>query len=77
MAIYEAAIRYMRHNKGSVPGDVEKIITSENKVTGVATDKEIYYGDIVVCNADFPYAIENLFENKFKEGQYNKNNIED
>lgn len=71
--------KYINLLGGKIQKDttVEKIITSENKVTGVATDKEIYYGDIVVCNADFPYAIENLFENKFKEGQYNKNNIED
>lgn len=52
----KAAIRYMRHNKGIVPGDVEKIITSGTSAggalsalagaTGNATDYEPYLKEL-------------------------------
>ena len=50
--------------------NVEKIIIKNNKVIGVKTAQGIYKSDIVVCNADFPYAMENLFEESIEEGSY-------
>lgn len=36
----------------------------QNKVIGVKTNNGNYKCDIVVCNADYPYAIRNLIKNK-------------
>lgn len=47
-----------------VDTEVEKIITSKKKVIGVKTNRRSYKSDIVVCNADYPYAITNLVNNK-------------
>ncbi len=44
--------------------EVEKILTTKNKVIGVKTNNGNYKCDIVVCNADYPYAIRNLIKNK-------------
>lgn len=55
---------------------VEKIIRSRNKIIGVSTNKGFMNSDIVVCNADFSYTIENLFDGDIKEGFYNNFNIE-
>lgn len=44
--------------------EVEKIVTDKNKVIGVRTNKENYKSDIIVCNADYPYAVKNLIKNK-------------
>lgn len=43
--------------------EVEKIVTDKNKVIGVRTNKENYKSDIIVCNADYPYAVKNLIKN--------------
>ena len=44
--------------------EVEKIVKSKNKVIGVRTNRGNYKSDIIVCNADYPYAIKNLIKNK-------------
>ena len=44
--------------------EVEKIVTNKNKVIGVKTNRGNYKSDIIVCNADYPYAIKNLIKNK-------------
>ncbi|MBQ6631643.1 MAG: phytoene desaturase [Romboutsia sp.] len=44
--------------------EVEKIVTDKNKVIGVRTNRENYKSDIIVCNADYPYAVKNLIKNK-------------
>ena len=36
--------------------EVEKIVTNKIRVKGVKTNKGNYKSDIVVCNADYPYA---------------------
>lgn len=56
---------------------VNKIIIKDNRVIGVKTSQGIYQGDMVVCNADFPYAMENLFEEKLAEGSYSLEKIKD
>ena len=44
--------------------EVEKIIKNKNKVIGVRTNRGNYKSDIIVCNADYPYAVKNLIKNK-------------
>ena len=44
--------------------EVEKIVTDKNGVKGVKTNKGNYKSDIIVCNADYPYAVKNLIKNK-------------
>ncbi|MGL5312997.1 MAG: phytoene desaturase family protein [Peptostreptococcaceae bacterium] len=46
--------------------NVREIMVHRKRVKGVVTDKGIYKSDIVVCNADFPYAINNLIKHKPK-----------
>ena len=41
--------------------EVQQIIVKNDRVSAVKTDKIIYKSDIVVCNADYPYAVKNLF----------------
>lgn len=66
---------------GELGGSIEKntyvteILQRENKIHGVKTTKGFYRADIVVCNADFPYAIENLFSDDIREGSYSRKNI--
>lgn len=48
--------------------EVEKIVINKGKVIGVRTNRGNYKSDIIVCNADYPYAIKNLIRNKdYKE----------
>ena len=54
---------------------VEKILIKNKKVTGVKTDSNTYNSDIVICNADYSYALENLFDNKISEGLYTSKNV--
>ena len=44
--------------------EVEEIIVKNNEVKGVRTKDGIYKSNIVICNADYPYAAENLFNRK-------------
>lgn len=54
--------------KTSMP--VEEIIFSNNKAIGVKTLRGIEKSDIVVCNADFPYAVKNLIKDKHYKDEY-------
>lgn len=51
---------------------VEKIMIINNKVKGVISEKGDFKSDIVVCNADYPYAINHLLNNKKKCLKVNK-----
>ena len=44
--------------------EVEQIVIKNNEVKGVKTRAEFYKSNIVICNAVYPYAVENLFNNK-------------
>lgn len=48
--------------------NVNEIIIEDNKVVGVEAGEKIYRADTVICNADFPYAIRNLFKLPINEG---------
>lgn len=53
---------------------VEKILIDGNKSKGILINGEEKKADYVVCNADFPYAIESLMDGK-KSGKYSKEKI--
>ncbi len=42
--------------------NVEKILVNKDKVIGVKSNRGIYKSNIVICNADYPYAINNLIK---------------
>ncbi|HSQ88523.1 phytoene desaturase family protein [Romboutsia sp.] len=48
--------------KIEIENNVEKILVNNNNIVGVKSNKGIYKSDIVVCNADYPYAINNLIK---------------
>lgn len=57
--------------------NVEEIIVYRNKVKGVKTNKGGFKSDVIICNADYPYAINKLISNdkektinKIKEKEY-------
>lgn len=56
--------------------NVENIIIRNNKAIGIKTSKKEIYGDVIICNADYPYAIKNLVNVDINEGKYNKNSID-
>lgn len=67
---------YELGGKIEVGKDVEEIVVDKNTVKGVKTNNDMYEADIVICNADFPYAIKNLFKYDVNEGLYRTNNID-
>lgn len=48
----------------------EEILFLEDKAIGVITNNGIEKADIVVCNADFPYAMKNLVKNEYYKDDY-------
>lgn len=56
--------------------EVEEIIIKDGVAKGVKSKDKNYYADIVVCNADFPYAIKNLIKDSKYRGKYTDNKID-
>ena len=56
--------------------NVEKILVNKDKAIGVKSNRGIYKSNIVICNADYPYAINNLI-NKEKNTKVKKIKKED
>lgn len=56
--------------------EVEEIIIEDGVAKGVKCKNKNYYSDIVVCNADFPYAIKNLVKDIKYRGKYTDQKIE-
>ena len=67
---------YELGGKIEIGKEVSEIIVDNNIIKGVKVDKHTYYSDIVICNADFPYAIKNLFKDNVNEGLYKTDNID-
>ncbi|MCM1991581.1 phytoene desaturase family protein [Oceanirhabdus seepicola] len=44
---------------------VEKILINEGVAEGIVSNNNIYKSDIVVCNAEYSYAVENLIDEEF------------
>jgi len=49
---------------------VEEILFSKDKAIGVKTSKGIANADIIVCNADFPYAMKDLVKDAYHKDIY-------
>lgn len=56
--------------------EIKEILVEDNKIIGVKAKRRKYKADIVVCNADYPYAIKKLFSKDLYERNYNKENID-
>lgn len=54
---------------------VDEIIIDNKKVIGLKTDKGIKNGDIVICNANFSYAMNHLIEDESLKGKYTTKKI--
>ena len=54
---------------------VNKVLIKNNKICGVRSNKNTFKSDIVICNSDFSYSVENLIDNKYLSKKFNKNNI--
>lgn len=49
---------------------VEEIIFSKDKAIGIKTSEGIEKADIIVCNADFPYAMKDLIKDEYFKKDY-------
>lgn len=56
--------------------DVNEILIDKGIVKGVSTSDRKYPSDIVVCNADFPYAIKKLIKEDLNKDNYKNRKIE-
>ena len=50
--------------------NIEEILISEGKATGVRVGTKTEKGDIIICNADFPYGVKELIKDKNAKGKY-------
>ena len=55
--------------------NVDKILIDNGIVKGVSSNYRIHNADIVVCNADFPYAVENLIKEDLYKGKYSDRKV--
>ena len=55
--------------------EVDKILIENNKVQGIKIKDKIIYCPLVICNADYTYAIENLIDNEFIDKRFSKNKL--
>lgn len=56
--------------------EVDEIMIDNGEIRGVRCKDKKYYSDIVVCNADFPYAMKNLIKDVKYRGKYTDAKIE-
>ena len=55
--------------------NVEVILISDGIATGIKTSVKTEKGDIIICNADFPYAVTELIKDKKAKGKYDNEKI--
>lgn len=56
--------------------EVEQIVIEDGKASGVLLNGEIMHSDLVMCNADFPYAMKNLIKEPQHKGKYTDKKID-
>ena len=56
--------------------EVEQIVIENGKASGVLLNGEIMHSDLVMCNADFPYAMKNLIKESQHKGKYTDKKID-
>jgi phytoene desaturase len=49
---------------------VDEIIFSKDRAIGIKTSQVIEKADIIICNADFPYAMKDLIRNEYFKKEY-------
>lgn len=54
---------------------IDKVIIEGKKVVGVCSKGEFKEADLVVCNSDYSYSLEELFHKDLKEVKYKKRNL--
>lgn len=55
--------------------NIEEILISEGRTIGIKTSRGVEKGDIIICNADFPYAVKELVKDKKAKGKYTDKKI--
>ncbi|REB06477.1 phytoene desaturase [Sporosarcina sp. BI001-red] len=55
---------------------IDEILIENKQAIGVRMDEETIKADYVVCNADFPYAMKHLIQNKQAKGKYTDHKID-
>ena len=55
--------------------EVDKILIENNQVKGVKAENKTIDCKQVICNADYPYVVNNLIDNKFVEKRYSKHKL--
>jgi phytoene desaturase len=55
--------------------NIEEILISNGVATGIKTNNKIEKADIIICNADFPYAVTELIKDKKDKGEYDDEKI--
>lgn len=56
--------------------DVQQISIQNQKAEGIVVEGQNISSDYVVCNADFPYAIKHLVQDKSAKGQYTDEKVD-
>ncbi|GLX70795.1 phytoene desaturase family protein [Paenibacillus glycanilyticus] len=56
--------------------NVQEIVVHNRKAEGIIVDGRRVPADLVVCNADFPYAIKNLVKDRATKGKYTDKKID-
>ncbi|MGH4118909.1 phytoene desaturase family protein [Clostridium sp.] len=55
--------------------NIEEILILDGVATGIKTSNKIEKSDIVICNADFPYAVTELIKDKKDKGEYDDEKV--
>ncbi|MCQ4086713.1 NAD(P)/FAD-dependent oxidoreductase [Saccharibacillus sp. JS10] len=56
--------------------DVQQIAIQNQKAEGIVVDGQTIYSDYVLCNADFPYAIKQLVQDKPSKGKFTDEKVD-
>lgn len=57
--------------------EVEQIVIEDGKATGVLLNDGVRHSDLVMCNADFPYAMKHLIKEPDYKGKYTNKKIDE
>ncbi|QQS60867.1 MAG: phytoene desaturase [Candidatus Moraniibacteriota bacterium] len=55
---------------------IDEILIQNKKIQGIQIGKKKIQSDIVLCNADFPWAIQNLIKKERNRGKYQKEKLQ-
>ena len=78
MYSYIKALEKLIHKLGGsieTETNVEEILISNEIASGVKTSNGIEKADVIICNADFPYAVTELIKDKKAKGEYTDEKI--